>query len=185
MSRNQEIHRQCPFMVTDSSFRRMLQLQQRKVRPMKKADLFEFYFGLLFALLFVALGILFICFSLPHNTGNNHCRIVTAKLVSSTPYYVEEIDSEAAWMRTKYHCEWQYQIAGKSYTLWRDQARKPATTTSLCITHLVCPTSNSDLNFVSLLMGIAALCFGGYGIHSLISETIHPDRKESSASADE
>lgn len=152
---------------------------------MKKADLFGFFFGLLFALLFVALGLFFIWFSIPHNTGDNNCRFVTAKLVSSTPYYVEEMDSEAAWMQTKYHCEWQYEIAGQSYTIRRDQARKPAATNTLCINHRVCPTSSSELKLGTLLMGIAVLCFGGYGIHSLMSETLHPDRKESSASADE
>ena len=152
---------------------------------MKKADLFGFCFGLLFALLFVAIGIFLIWFSIPHNTGDNNCRLVTAKLVSSTPYYVEEGDSEGTFMRTKYHCEWQYKIAGKSYTIRRDSARKPAATTSLCIRHTVCPTSSSDLHFGVLLIGIAVLCFGVYGIHSLVSETIHLNRKESSASADE
>lgn len=153
---------------------------------MKKDDLFGFTLGMVFALLFVAIGLFFIWCSIPHNTGDNNCRFVTAKLVSSTPYYVEEMDSEAAWMQTKYHCEWQYEIAGQSYAIRRDQTRKPAATTTLCINHhRVCPTSSSDLNLDALLLGIACLCFGGYGVHSLVSDLRNPNRNESSASADE
>ena len=152
---------------------------------MKASKFLWFVILVLLCLAFIAAGFYLLWFGCGGSTEDTDCRLVTATLVSSTPYYVEEGDSEGTFMRTKYHCEWQYKIAGKTYTVLRDQAQKPAATTTLCTNHWMCTKSKGELDGDALLLSLAAFCIGGYGMHALVSDLRNPNRNESSASADE